>query len=206
MKAYFDILGSSFQSSLKQVFIAPSSKAQNVNAGSHCNFMIFQWKPDLTFGKWSKICNNGHTKQAPVAKNAKKYPQNGPNSSFKAWKWVSIFYPFCVTTLVCICGTLVPKTKLKCTKNFKALYLSLTKSNGTVFWCFGTDMSNQPGYLIKIACKISCSKLTEIGRKKAIEIIHFLPILCKGWIFSYYCLGRFTFRRRVLWIPFQQKY
>ena len=140
MKAYFDILWSSFQSSLKQVFIAPSSKVQNVNAGSHCNFMIFQWKPDLTFGKWSKNCNNGHTKQAPVAKNAENCPQNCPNSSFEAWKWVSIFYPFCVTTLVCICGTLVPKTKLKCTKNFKALYLSLTKSNGTVFWCFGTDM------------------------------------------------------------------
>ena len=75
MKAYFDILWSSFQSSLKQVFIAPSSKVQNVNAGSHCNFMIFQWKPDLTFGKWSKNCNNGHTKQAPVAKNAEKYPK-----------------------------------------------------------------------------------------------------------------------------------
>ena len=167
MKAYFDILWSSFQSSLKQVFIAPSSKVQNVNAGSHCNFMIFQWKPDLTFGKWSKNCNNGHTKQAPVAKNAEKYPQNGPNSSFKAWKWVSIFYPFCVTTLECICGTLVPKTKLKCTKNFKALYLSLTKSNGTVFWRFGTEMfftrtSKQPGVKKKITVRGAAgNKLTR---------------------------------------------
>ena len=141
MKAYFDILWSSFQSSLKQVFIAPSSKVQNVNAGSHCNFMIFQWKPDLTFGKWSKNCNNGHTKQAPVAKNAENCPQNCPNSSFEAWKWIPMVYPFCVATLECLCGTLVGKTELKCTKNFKALYLSLTKNNGTVFWRFGADIA-----------------------------------------------------------------
>ena len=36
-------------------------------------------------------------------------------------------------TLECLCGTLVGKTELKCTKNFKALYLHFTKCNGTVF-------------------------------------------------------------------------
>ena len=44
------------------------------------------------------------------------------------------------TTLDCLCGTLVGKTELKCTKNFKALYLNFTKFNGTGFWRFGTDM------------------------------------------------------------------
>ena len=140
MKAYFDILWSSYQSSLKQVFIAPSSKVQNVNAGSHCNVMIFQWEPDLTFFKWSKNWKNGHSKQAPVAKNAGKYPQNGPHSSFKAWKWVSIFYPFCVTTLDWLCGTLVSKKVLKWTKNFNALYLIFAKCNERPFWRFVTDM------------------------------------------------------------------
>ena len=48
--------------------------------------------------------------------------------------------PWCMTTLDCLCGTLVGKTELKCTKNFKALYLNFTKCNGTGFWRFGTDM------------------------------------------------------------------
>ena len=39
----------------------------------------------------------------------------------------------CVTTLDCLCGTLVGKTMLKCTKNFKALYLNFTKCNGAGF-------------------------------------------------------------------------
>ena len=42
-------------------------------------------------------------------------------------------YSLCVTTLDCLCGTLVGKTELKCTKKFKALYLSFTKCNGTGF-------------------------------------------------------------------------
>ena len=63
----------------KQVFIALSSKEQNVKAGSHCNFMIFQWEPDLTFGKWSKNWICGHLKQVSVAKNVKNTPQNDPN-------------------------------------------------------------------------------------------------------------------------------
>ena len=42
-------------------------------------------------------------------------------------------YSLCVTTLDCLCGTLVGKTELKCTKNFKALYLNFTKCNGTGF-------------------------------------------------------------------------
>ena len=31
--------------------VVGSSMVKNVKAGSHCNFMIFQWEPDLTFGK-----------------------------------------------------------------------------------------------------------------------------------------------------------
>ena len=50
------------------------------------------------------------------------------------------FYPFRVATLECLCSTLVGKNELKCTKNFKALYPSLTKNNGTVFRCFGTEV------------------------------------------------------------------
>ena len=74
--------------------------------------MDFQWEPELTFHKWSKNWNNGHLKQASLTKNAGKCPQNGSNSSFKkAWKWVSIFYLFCVTTLDWLCGTLVCKKK-----------------------------------------------------------------------------------------------
>ena len=41
--------------------------------------MIFQWEPDLTFGKWSKTKIGGHLKQVSVAKNVKKCPQNDPN-------------------------------------------------------------------------------------------------------------------------------
>ena len=59
----------------KQVIIALSSKEQNIKAGSHCNFMIFQWEPDLTIFKWSKNWKNGHSKQAPVAKNAENAPK-----------------------------------------------------------------------------------------------------------------------------------
>ena len=128
----------------KQFFIAISSKEQNVKAGSHCNFMIFQWEPDLTFFKWSKNLKSGHSKQAPVAKNAGKYPQNGPNSSFKAWKWVFIFYLFCVTTLDWLCGTLVCKKVLKWNKNFNAPYLIFAKCNESPFWRFVTDMRRGP--------------------------------------------------------------
>ena len=49
-------------------------------------------------------------------------------------------YPLCVTTLGCLCGTLVGKSELKCIKNFKAIYLNFTQCNGTGFWHFGTDM------------------------------------------------------------------
>ena len=74
MKAYFD----NFWQSLKQVFIALSSKVRNVKAGSHWNFMDFQWEPDLTFYKLSKDWNKGHLNQAPVAKKVEKHPQNDP--------------------------------------------------------------------------------------------------------------------------------
>ena len=40
-------------------------------------------------------------------------------------------YSLCVTTLDCLCSTLVGKTELKC--NFKAPYLNFTKYNGTAF-------------------------------------------------------------------------
>ena len=52
-----------------------------------------------------------------------------------------MFYPFCLATLECLCGTLVDKTELKCTKNFKALYLNFTKCKGTGFSRFGNDLT-----------------------------------------------------------------
>ena len=41
--------------------------------------MDFQREPELTFYKWSINWNNGPIKQASVAKNVQKYPQNDPN-------------------------------------------------------------------------------------------------------------------------------
>ena len=58
---------------------------------------------------------------------------------FKSGNGPHGFYPWCMTILDCLCGTLVGKTELKCTKNFKALYLNFTKCNGTGFWRFVTD-------------------------------------------------------------------
>ena len=136
MKAYFD----NFWQSLKQVFIALSSKEQNIKAGSHCNFMIFQWEPDLTFFKWSKNWKHGHSKQAPVAKKAEKCPKIAQTLHLKSENGPLRIYPLFLTTLDCFCGTLVGKTELKCTKNFKALNLNFTKCNGTGFWRFFTDM------------------------------------------------------------------
>ena len=45
-----------------------------------------------------------------------------------------------MTTLDCLCGTLVGKTELKCIKNFEALHLNFTKCNGTGFGRSGTDL------------------------------------------------------------------
>ena len=47
-----------------------------------------------------------------------------------------------MNTLGCLWGTLVVKTELNCTKNYKALYINFTKCHGTGFWCFGTDMTS----------------------------------------------------------------
>ena len=127
----------------KQVFIALSSKEQNIKAGSHCNFMIFQWEPDLTFFKWSKNWKHGHSKQAPVAKKAEKCPKIAQTLHLKSENGPLRIYPLFLTTLDCFCGTLVGKTELKCTKNFKALNLNFTKCNGTGFWRFGTDMTSK---------------------------------------------------------------
>ena len=49
-----------------------------------------------------------------------------------------------MTTLDCLCGTLVGKEELKCAKNSKALYLNFTKCNGTGFSRFGTDFAQKP--------------------------------------------------------------
>ena len=124
----------------KQVFIALSSKEQNIKAGSHCNFMIFQWEPDLTFFKWSKNWKHGHSKQAPVAKKAEKCPKIAQTLHLKSENGPLRIYPLFLTTLDCFCGTLVGKTELKCTKNFKALNLNFIKCKGTGFWRFGSEM------------------------------------------------------------------
>ena len=59
-------------------------QTQKVSFQSQGELMIFQLEPDLMFGKWNKNSNNGHSKQALVAKNAENCPQNWINSSF-AW-------------------------------------------------------------------------------------------------------------------------
>ena len=48
-------------------------------------------------------------------------------------KWIPMFYPFCLVPLEYLCSTLVGKTELKCTENFKGLYLNFIKYNGTLF-------------------------------------------------------------------------
>ena len=81
--------------------------------------------------KWSLktgSCCKKMQKNAPkIAQTLHLKSENGPLR----------IYPLFVTTLDCFCGTLVGKTELKCTKNFKAVYLNFTKCNGTGF---GTDM------------------------------------------------------------------
>ena len=154
----------------KQVFIALSSKEQNIKAGSHCNFMIFQWEPDLTFFKWSKNWKHGHSKQAPVAKKAEKCPKIAQTLHLKSENGPLRIYPLFLTTLDCFCGTLVGKTELKCTKNFKALNLNFTKRNGTGFWRFGTDMKEH-----KKLCQKYVSKVTlhfvwgHLSRKQTVS-------------------------------------
>ena len=49
-------------------------------------------------------------------------------------KWIPMFYPFCLAPLeYYLCSTLVGKTELKCTENFKA-YISI--SLNTTGHCF----------------------------------------------------------------------
>ena len=55
-----------------------------------------------------------------------------PNPSFEAWKWIPMFYSFCVAILECLWSMLVGEIELKCTKNFKGLNLNFIKYNGTV--------------------------------------------------------------------------
>ena len=66
-----------------------------------------------------------------------KMQQNAPKMAqtlhLKSGNGPLRIYPLFVTTLDCLCGTLVVKTELKCAKNFKALYFNFTKCNGTGF-------------------------------------------------------------------------
>ena len=76
--------------------------------------MIFQWEPDLTFFKWSRNWKYCHSKQAPVAKKMQK---NAPNMAqtlhLESGNRPLRIYPWCITTLDCLCGTLVGRTELK---------------------------------------------------------------------------------------------
>ena len=68
-----------------------------------------------------------------LQKNAEKYPKIAQAPHLKSGNGPLRIYPLFVTALDCFWGTLVDKTELKCTKNFKAVYLNYTKCNGTGF-------------------------------------------------------------------------
>ena len=87
--------------------------------------------------KTEKMVTQNRLLWQKMQKNAPKMTQT---LHLKSGNGPPRIYPWCMPTLDCLCGTLVGKTELKCTKNFKALYLNFTKCNGTGFWHFGTDM------------------------------------------------------------------
>ena len=71
MEAYFVELKKIYNKTVRSVGL-------NIKAGSRCNFVIFQWEPDLTFGKRGEIWNDGHLKQASaLQKSAPKMNQTG---------------------------------------------------------------------------------------------------------------------------------
>ena len=84
-----------------------------------------------------------------------KWPLDGLQSMPEGWK-MDHYIGFSICDhFAWALGYFPRQTKLKWTKNFKALFLSLTKSNRKGFWQFGTDM-----YLNKFWPKIThiCSR------------------------------------------------
>ena len=101
-------------------------------------------------------------------------------------------------TLHCFCGTLMSKNELKCTKNFKALYLLFTKCNGTVFWQFGTDMTpmglkyahrlghNGPGKIMTLCGK---QKVSDMSISYRLSLVKHIVCSCLGYFVLVFSLG-----------------
>ena len=117
--------------------------------------MDFQREPELTFHKWSQNLKYWSLKTGFCCKKCQKRPLNGLQSMPEGWEMDPQIPCPIGNHFSWGLGYFARQTKLKWTKNFKALFLSLTKYNGTVFWRFATDMLVQyctPTFYLK-SCK-----------------------------------------------------
>ena len=101
---------------------------------------LLQRERVLTFHKCRKYREIGFWKPVLVAKFAENDPQMASKACLKDGKWTPQIPCPIGNHFSWGLGYFARQTKLKWTKNFKALFLSLTKYNGTVFWRFATDM------------------------------------------------------------------
>ena len=137
MKAYFDISWSSLKNRFSLHSVVRNKTSKQVPIAILWFFngnLIWQFSNEA---KTEKMVTQNRLLLQKIQKNAPKIAQT---VHLKSGNGPLRIYPLFVTTLDCFCGTLVGKTELKCTKNFKAVYLNLTKCNWTGFWRFGTDM------------------------------------------------------------------
>ena len=135
MKAYFDILWSSLKNRFSLHSVVRNKTSKQVPIA-----ILWFFNGNLIW----QFSNEAKTEKMVTQNRLQKMQKNAPKVAqtlhSKSGNWPLRIYPLFVTTLDCFCGTLVGKTELKCTKNFKALNLNFTKCNGTGFWRFGTDM------------------------------------------------------------------
>ena len=101
---------------------------------------LLQRERVLTFHKCRKYREIGFWKPVLVAKFAENDPQMASKACLKDGKWTPQIPCPIGNHFSWGLGYFARQTKLKWTKNFKALFLSLTKYNGTVFWRFATDL------------------------------------------------------------------
>ena len=102
---------------------------------------LLQRERVLTFHKCRKYREIGFWKPVLVAKFAENDPQMASKACLKDGKWTPQIPCPIGNHFSWGLGYFARQTKLKWTKNFKALFLSLTKYNGTVFWRFAPDMA-----------------------------------------------------------------
>ena len=117
-------------------------------------------KSDCLWGRESRgpfsilqACFGGHL-GVVFCKIWKKWPLNGLQSMPEGWEMD--------TQIPCPIGNhfswglgyFARQTKLKWTKNFKALFLSLTKCNGNVFWRFVPEMILFPFTILRLVRRL----------------------------------------------------